>query len=139
MGVVLSDFRPVYLTEPVKQDKLREISIRLAEFVATLDGGSSGRSTANVAAGTIRAAWEKYCVSPKHIDSRRISVLPDAEAAKDPADLNFATIPFTSPYLAKAGGPDIDDRLAIFREHARAALEKMYPDGDDAHGELIHV
>ena len=30
MGVVLSDFRPVYLTEPVKQDKLREISIRLA-------------------------------------------------------------------------------------------------------------
>ena len=42
MGVVLSDFRPVYLTEPVKQDKLREISIRLAEFVATLDGGSSG-------------------------------------------------------------------------------------------------
>ena len=97
MGVVLSDFRPVYLTEPVKQDKLREISIRLAEFVATLDGGSSGRSTANVAAGTIRAAWEKYCVSPKHIDSRRISVLPDAEAAKDPADLDFATIPFTSP------------------------------------------
>ena len=56
-----------------------------------------GGSTANVAAGTIRAAWEKYCVSPKHIDSRRISVLPDAEAAKDPADLDFATIPFTSP------------------------------------------
>ena len=102
-------------------------------------GAAGGGSTANVAAGTIRAAWEKYCVSPKHIDSRRISVLPDAEAAKDPADLDFATIPFTSPYLAKAGGSDIDDRLAIFREHARAALEKMYPDGDDAPGELIHV
>lgn len=139
MGVVLSDFRAVYLTEPVKQDKLREISIRLAEFVATSDGGGSGRSTANVSAGTIRAAWEKYCVSPKHIDSRRISVLPDAEAAKDPADLDFAMIPFTSTFLVKAGGPDIDDRLAIFREHARAALEKMYPDVDDAPGELIHV
>ena len=56
MGVVLSDFRPVYLTEPVKQDKLREISIRLAEFVATVDGGSSGGSAAAVAAGLCAGA-----------------------------------------------------------------------------------
>jgi predicted naringenin-chalcone synthase len=139
MGVVLSDFQPIYLTAPVKQDKLREISIRFAEFVDASSGGSSGRGTAHAAAGTIRAAWEKYCVSPKHIDSRRISVLPDGEAAKDPADLDFATIPFTSTFLAKTGGADIDDRLAIFRRHARAALDKMYPDPDDAPGELIHV
>ena len=139
MGVVLSDFRPVYLTELVRQDKLREIAIRFAEFMVASNGGSDGRSTAHAAAGTIRAAWEKYGVSPKHIESRRITVLPDAEAAKDPADLDFATIPFTSMFLAKAGGADIDERLAFFREHARAALEKMYPDWDDAPGELIHV
>ncbi|MEI7782325.1 MAG: hypothetical protein WCJ18_10420, partial [Planctomycetota bacterium] len=139
MGVVLSDFRPVYLTDAVKQDKLREISIRFAEFVDALNGGSGGRGPTDAAAGTIRAAWEKYCVSPKHIESRRVSVLPDAEAVKDPADLDFATIPFTSTFLAKAGGADIDDRLAIFRRHARAALDKMYPDPDDAPGELIHV
>ena len=129
MGVVLSDFQPVYLTEPVKQEKLREISIRFAEFVA----GS------NATPGTIRAAWEKYCVSPRHIESRRISVLPDAEAAKDPADLDFATIPFTGMFPAKAGGADIDDRLATFRELARTALETMYPQSSDAPDELIHV
>ncbi len=129
MGFVLSDFRPVYLTELVKQEKLREISIRFAEFVA----GS------NAAPGTIRAAWEKYCVSPKHIESRRITVLPDAEAAKDPADIDFSTIPFTRLFPGKAGGADIDARLGIFREHARAALEKMYPDPHDVPGEVIHV
>jgi predicted naringenin-chalcone synthase len=139
MGVVLSDFRPVYLTELVKQEKLREISIRFCEFMAASNGVSSGQNPAHDSAGTIRAAWEKYCVSPKHIESRRISVLPDAEATKDPADLDFATIPFTSTFVTKAGGADIDDRLAIFREHAQAALEKMYPDPDDAPDEVIHV
>jgi len=136
IGVVLSDFHPVYLTEPVQQEKLREISIRFAEFVEASPGrpGAAPR-----AAGSIRSLWEKYSVSSQHIAFRRISVLPDLEAAKDPSDIDFASIPFPSTFLSTAGGADIDERLAIFREHARGALEKMYPDPDDAPGELIHV
>jgi predicted naringenin-chalcone synthase len=139
MGIVLSDFRPVYLTDLVKQEKLREISIRLAEFVVASRGERDGDAAAGPGAAAIRAAWEKYCVSPRHIESRRISVLPDGESAKDPADVDFASIPITRAFAADAGGADIDGRLAIFRGHARAALEKMYPDADDAPDELIHV
>jgi alkylresorcinol/alkylpyrone synthase len=139
MGIVLTDFRPVYLTELVKQEKLREIAIRFAEFVAATKAGGDGKGAPVPEAGAIRAAWEKYCVSPKHIESRRISVLPDAEAAKDPADIDFTMIPFSSTFVAKRGGADIDDRLAIFRGHARTALAKMYPDPHDAPGEMIHV
>ena len=139
MGVVLSDFRPVYLTELVKQEKFREILIRFCEFMVASNSVSSGQHAAHESAEMIRAAWEKYCVSPKHIESRRISVLPDADAAKDSADLDFATIPFTSKFVGKAGGADIDDRLATSRGHAQAALEKMYPDLDDAPDEVIHV
>ena len=139
MGVVLSDFRPVYLTELVKQEKFREILIRFCEFMVASNSVSSGQHAAHESAEMIRAAWEKYCVSPKHIESRRISVLPDADAAKDSADLDFATIPFTSKFVGKAGGADIDDHLATSRGHAQAALEKMYPDLDDAPDEVIHV
>lgn len=127
MGVVLSDFRPVYLTQPVSQDVLREISIRFAQLM----GDGPGE--------TIREAWERYCVSAKHIQSRRISVLPDAAAAGNPADVDFAAIAFTNLFVGKAGGADLDDRLGIFREHAREAFERMYPDAADPPGELIHV
>jgi len=139
MGVVLSDFRPVHLTEPVAQEKLREIAIRFAEFVARAEADRAGTPLPAETARGIREAWEKYCVSPKHIESRRVSVLPDAEAAKDPADIDFAAIPFSRTFLGTRGGADIDERLSIFRGHARAALEKMYPDAGDAPDELIHV
>jgi predicted naringenin-chalcone synthase len=139
MGVVLSDFRPVYLTHPVRQEVLREISIRFAELIGGAGGGSDAPGAAAAPAGSIREAWERYCVSPKHIESRRISVLPDAAATGDPAAIDFGAIDFTRLFLVKAGGADIDDRLAIFREHARDALDRMYPDSSDPPGELIHV
>lgn len=136
MGVVLSDFRPVFLTEPVSQEVLREISIRFAELIA---GWRDGPASATAASGSIREAWERYCVSPRHIDTRRISILPDAVAAGDPAAVDFAAIPFTRLFLRDAGVADIDARLAIFRAHAREAMERMYPDPADPPGELIHV
>lgn len=139
MGVVLSDFRPVYLTQPVRQDVLREISIRFAELMANAEVGNGAPGAATAPAGAIREAWERYCVSPKHIESRRISVLPDATAVGDPAAIDFAAIAFTRLFLAKAGGADLDDRLTIFREHAREAFDRMYPDASDPPGELIHV
>jgi len=138
MDVVLSDFRPVFLTGPVRQDVLREISIRFAEFVAaTRGGGDSNRAPTPV--GVIRDAWERYAVSPKHIASRRISILPDAVAAGSPADIDFASIPFTSLFLHDAAGAGLDQRLTIFRDLARDAFARMYPDTDDPPGELIHV
>lgn len=139
MGVVLADFRPVYLTQPVRQEVLREISIRFAERMGGAPGGSADLGAVTAPAGEIRQAWERYCVSPKHIQTRRISVLPDAAAAGDPAAIDFAAIPFTRLFLGKAGGADLDDRLAIFREHAREAFDRMYPDQADPPGELIHV
>jgi predicted naringenin-chalcone synthase len=139
MAVVLSDFRPVHLTEPVRQEKLREIAIGFAEFVARSNAGGDGANAAEASPGMIRAAWERYCVSPKHIQSRRVAVLPDAEAAKDPCDLDYATILFSRGFLASPGGWDLDARLAMFREHACAAIEKMYPQPDDAPDEIIHV
>ena len=139
MGVVLSDFRPVYLTEPVCQEKLREIAIGLAEFVAHANTDCGSGNTAEGSPTMIRAAWEKYCVSPKHIQSRRVTVLPDAEAVKDPRDLDYATIPFTSAFFASPSGWDLDARLTMFREYARAAVEKMYPEPDDIPDEIIHV
>ena len=60
MGVVLSDFRPVYLTEPVCQEKLREIAIGFAEFVAHANTGRRSGNTAERSPTMIRAAWEKY-------------------------------------------------------------------------------
>ena len=134
MGVVLSDFRPVYLTEPVGQDVLREISIRFAELTA---GAATGGDAPG--AGAIREAWERYCVAPRHVETRRISVLPDAAAAGNPADIDFAAIPFTRLFLENAGHANLDQRLAIFRTHAREALERMYADPADPPGELIHV
>jgi predicted naringenin-chalcone synthase len=139
MGVVLSDFRPVHLTAPVSQEKLREIAIRFAEFVARADAVRDGKTLPPEAVRGIREAWEKYCVSPRHIASRRVSVLPDAEAAKEPDDIDFATIPFSRTFLGRKGGADIDERLAIFRGQARDALVKMYPDADAPPDELIHV
>jgi alkylresorcinol/alkylpyrone synthase len=139
MGVVLTDFRPVHLTAPVGQAKLREIAIRFAEFVARAEAARAGDDLTEGACRTIREAWERYGVSPKHIESRRVSMLPDAEAAKDPGDIDFAAIPFARTFLDRKGGADIDQRLSIFREHARAALEKMYPDADAPPDEVIHV
>ena len=139
MGIVLSDFRPVYLTESVSQEKLLEIAIRFAEFVA--EAGIARGETPAPSAGesSIRAAWERYGVSPKHIASRRISVLPDADAARAPHEIDFATIPFSRTFLGKRGGADIDERLALFGEHACSAFDKLYPSSDDAPDEIIHV
>ena len=139
MGIVLSDFRPVHLTEPVCQEKLLEIAIGFAEWIAKANAGRDGASTAELSPGMIRAAWEKYGVAPKHIQSRRVSVLPDSEAAKEPGDLDYATIPFSSAFLGSSRGWDIDARLAMFREYARAAVRKMYPELDDIPDEIIHV
>ena len=89
MGIVLSDFRPVHLTEPVCQEKLLEIAIGFDEWIAKANAGRDGASTAELSPGMIRAAWEKYGVAPKHIQSRRVSVLPDSEAAKEPGVCNI--------------------------------------------------
>jgi len=139
MAVVLSDFRPVHLTEPVRQEKLREIAIGFAEFVAKSNAGGDDAKQAEASPGMIRAAWERYCVSPQHIQSRRVAVLPDTEAAKDPRDIDYATIPFSKGFLVSPRGWDLEARLAMFREHASAAIEKMYPQPDDAPDEIIHV
>lgn len=139
MGVVLADFRPVYLTEPVGQEKLLAIAVRFAEFVAHAQAARDGASLSETTLQGIRAAWEKYGVSPKHIANRRISVLPDAEAAKDPQDLDFASIPFSRTFVGNRGGADLGHRLAIFRGHACAALETLYPSSADAPDEMIHV
>lgn len=139
MGVVLTDFRPVHLTAPVSQEKLREIAIRFAVFVARANADREGNALTESATQGIRAAWLKYCISPKHIESRRVSVLPDAEAAKEPADIDFAAIPFSRTFLERQGGADIGERMAIFRTHAGAALDRMYPDADPAPDEVIHV
>lgn len=138
-GVVLTDFRPVHLTEPVSQEKLREIAIRFAEFVARADAARAGTVPTAESIQGLRAAWEKYCVSPKHIAHRRVSVLPDVEAAKEPDDIDFAAIPFSRTFLDRRGGADIGERLAIFRAHARAAFDRMYPDDEPAPDEVIHV
>ena len=137
MGCVLADFRPVYLTERVPQEKLREIAIGFAEFVATLNG--DGENGVKISPGMIRAAWERYCVSSQHIQYRRVAILPDTEAAKDPRDFDYAPIPFSSGFLTSPRGWDLGARLAIFREHARAAIGKMYPEPADAPDEIIHV
>ncbi len=139
MGVVLADFRPVYLTEPVGQEKLLEIAVRFAEFVAQAQAARDGASVSESALRGIREAWGKYGVSPRHISHRRISVLPDAEAAKDPQDIDFASIPFSRQFVGRRGGADIAERLAIFGGHACAALEKLYPSSTDAPDEMIHV
>ncbi|TSA02536.1 MAG: hypothetical protein D4R77_12525 [Planctomycetaceae bacterium] len=139
MGIVLSDFKPVHLTEPVCQEKLREIAIGFAQFAAKANVGRDGALSSEISPEMIRSAWEKYCVSPKYIQSRRVSVLPDAEAAKAPHDLDYATIPFSSAFSERPGGWDLNARLAMFREHACAAIQKMYPKSDDAPDEIIHV
>lgn len=139
IGVVLADFRPAYLSEPVGQEKLLEIAVRFAEFVARAEAAREGTSLSEDALRRIRAAWEKYGVSPKHIANRRISVLPDAEVAKDPQNLDFASIPFTRPFAERRGGADVAERLAVFRGHACEALEKLYPTSADAPDEMIHV
>ena len=83
MNVVLADFRPVYLTEAVDQRKLLTAGASFAEFVAEAEASRNGQSCPERTLAAVRAAWERYGVSPDHIASRRISVLPDAEAAKE--------------------------------------------------------
>jgi len=139
MNVVLADFRPVYLTEAVDQRKLHECAVRFAEFVAQADAARDGRPCPDPPPTAIRDAWDRYGVSPTHIRTRRISVLPDLEAAKDPADIDYATIPFSRSFLEQAGGADLGERLSIYRRHARAAVEKMYRDGESPPDEVIHV
>ena len=139
MKVVLADFRPVYLTEAVDQQKLHECAVRFAEFVALADAARDGSAVSDTPVTAIREAWDRYGVSPAHIRTRRILVLPDLEAAKDPADIDYATIPFCRSFLERAGGADISERMAIYRRHARAAVEKMYPDGESPPDEAIHV
>lgn len=139
MNVVLADFRPVYLTAAVDQQKLLECGVRFANFVAQADAARDGRSCPDTTLAAIRAAWDRYGVSPTHVGSRRISVLPDAEAVKDPADIDYATIPFSRTYLERAGGAPIGERLSIYRDHARTAVDQMYPDGEPPPDEAIHV
>ena len=107
MKVVLADFRPVYLTEAVDQQKLHECAVRFAEFVALADAARDGSAVSDTPVTAIREAWDRYGVSPAHIRTRRILVLPDLEAAKDPADIDYATIPFCRSFLERAGGADI--------------------------------
>lgn len=138
-NVVLCDFRPVYLTEAVEQRKLLEFAEGFAEFVARADAARKDEPCSTATLAGIREAWERYGVSPTHIENRRVSVLPDADAAKDPAAIDYAAIPFSAWFLRRHGGADIGERLAIFRTHASDAIAKMYADAEPPPDEVIHV
>jgi alkylresorcinol/alkylpyrone synthase len=114
-GPVLTDFRPLIPKHRMEQEQFR------TNIFEVLDGREG------VDTETLRAALQRYIVSPKYIEGRNLEFLSRYSGGPALADNEDTS--------AMA----LDERMAIYQEAARSAFRRLFDPDEDPPDDLIHV
>lgn len=129
LSVVLTDFRPVRLSEPIDQSRFID---SLAHMMTQANAALAPPGSPN---GEIRERVEKFAVAPEYIGQRELNaVLPDKLSSSNGGCLS------TYPDLTgDPSGMPVNQRMAANDVLLDRAFDQLYANGQTAPDDLVHV
>jgi alkylresorcinol/alkylpyrone synthase len=138
MPVVLADFKRIPMTQPCRQDELKEIQVHFMTIAQCAKYGLTSDVQKREMHAKIADRMARYGVSSEHISKRQVSVLTSwFVKPHDPA--TGPPFPGIHGDLRTPTGEALDARMTLFEETACDAFERAYEDNATPPDDIVHV
>lgn len=138
-SIVLTDFQPVLMRPPIRQEKVLEYTTWLLGTVRCINEHvTSPEQVANIF-GQVQGLMNRFSTSPDVISQRQLVVIPPfvAEATRDAFEQELP--PLLDNMRDDPHGRQLDVRLRTYREIVYGFLERVYAAETEPPDDVIHV
>lgn len=137
--VVLSDFQPVVLQRPVRQEVLLSYKAWLLGVARCAEQRTESAEAAEQIAAQARSAVQQFGVSPHHIARRQFNALPESEERLGASAEGPELPTWFADCAENPAGPALDRRMAEHAALAGLVFRRWYAERAAAPDHLIHV
>lgn len=134
-SVVLSNFTPVILTQPIPQEILLNTFAELATLAKSKEELNHQNNTLSESDNSTFEKIHHYGVSPKVISQRQVNIL--STHFKE-VTAEYKTTIFNNPSISPQG-ENLRERMILFGEVINKVLEKAYTENTLIPDDIIHV